>query len=801
MTSSAKFTYEFEFSAASAEASARRLQQIYQQSLAQVKLPALSDGGAGQAIVSQAQAQQAQITAEVAAQGNQRTAAAKSEADARVAASNQATSQQVANEQKLTQQVKAQAQERSRLGSFAREAAGALGIGLGVAGGVALARQGVQTALDMERQATSYRRLQVAATGLAGSQAKLNELMKAYEQASGGVIDRATAVQNVTRLMAVGFADSTEELRQFTEAARGISIATGQSQENVNSLLELAIANQSTLRLNELGLGITEVKDRIADLRAENKALTEEEAYQIAILGAANDKFGALADSVEAQKTSVEKLTIAWHNWYLELSQNVAPYVDKTADFMRRQLDPTMEEEGKRIQGTIDWSLWMPGAANNPQIVARQQLVEAINHIVAAEKEGVTVSETYRESVERLSEATAVNGSLTRAQRDEIAALEQVYWAMVEAQKEGEEVTLTAEDRKQQAIELTEMRVQEQNAAWVALTSSIYTASAAGQEWIRIGTQAWGVVQGPSPIPSDDWFERQAALRNGGMLTIGGQSIAEAAQERDEERAKKAAADQSKAAREWESAAKKTASEMERAAEKMANDFEASLRSIPGLFGASLVTKGQMDLAAGGVPQNFADDYLRRLTDEVLNGVDWADVDIADAARRAGISQGLDPKTILGQFTAMWEDSSIFANPENLDLINMAAVEAARARQAASAAGEKNILSVWGLGGAAGGMVGTEGSSKYFTEAGGMMATGMMGGAQQELQEFGLNAVQIIASAMTGEQAASQWAELGATVGETMVTAIETAVAGTDFVGVIVAEAVRRINEQMDGEG
>ena len=30
-----------------------------------------------------------------------------------------------------------------------------------------------------------------------------------------------------------------------------------------------------------------------------------------------------------------------------------------------------------------------------------------------------------------------------------------------------------------------------------------------------------------------------------------------------------------------------------------------------------------MRMAELGVPQNFADDYLRRLSDEVLNGVDW----------------------------------------------------------------------------------------------------------------------------------------------------------------------------------
>jgi len=104
------------------------------------------------------------------------------------------------------------------------------------------------------------------------------------------------------------------------------------------------------------------------------------------------------------------------------------------------------------------------------------------------------------------------------------------------------------------------------------------------------------------------------------------------------------------------------------------NDLEANLRKVPGLFGASQVTEQQMKMGALGVPQNFADDWLRRLTDEVVNGVNWEGVDIKDAALRAGLDPGLPAEAILELVTQKWNDKSLFANAANLDLINQDAI-------------------------------------------------------------------------------------------------------------------------------
>jgi hypothetical protein len=105
-----------------------------------------------------------------------------------------------------------------------------------------------------------------------------------------------------------------------------------------------------------------------------------------------------------------------------------------------------------------------------------------------------------------------------------------------------------------------------------------------------------------------------------------------------------------------------------------------------------------MEDAKLGIPQNFADDYLRRLTDEVLNGVDWAGVDIGDAAQRAGIDPNLPAQTILAMFKNAWADSSLFANPANLDLINMDAVKAGLTQANNAQSGKANIDALFGIG-------------------------------------------------------------------------------------------------------
>ena len=223
---------------------------------------------------------------------------------------------------------------------------GALGKVVGAVGGIF----GVQMGIQLVRQlgdmviastdlATSYRRQQVAAVSLAGSQDKLNMLMKTYHEVTKNTVSDVKALADVTKLQATGFADSAAELTSFVNVARGISIAMGVDTEYVTGQLQLAIANQSFMRLDQIGLGVEEVKNRIKELKVETKGLSSEMAFQQAILEIAEQKFGKLNQSIEAQATGLERLRKAWKDARLEQGKNVEGPVNKVAGFFAGEIE------------------------------------------------------------------------------------------------------------------------------------------------------------------------------------------------------------------------------------------------------------------------------------------------------------------------------------------------------------------------------------------------------------------------------------------------------------------------------
>jgi tape measure domain-containing protein len=133
-------------------------------------------------------------------------------------------------------------------------------------------------------------------------------------------------------------------------------------------------------------------------------------------------------------------------------------------------------------------------------------------------------------------------------------------------------------------------------------------------------------------------------------------------------------------------------------AKAFASTLESALGQVPGLFGTSQVTDRDMQMAKAGVYQEKADEYLRQLSDEVLNGKDHgANVDIKDAARRAGIDPNLPNEIVLELVKEDWANQSFFANAANLDLINTDAVKASLEQQQKESQGKANIMAMFGL--------------------------------------------------------------------------------------------------------
>lgn len=163
---------------------------------------------------------------------------------------------------------------------------------------------------------------------------------------------------------------------------------------------------------------------------------------------------------------------------------------------------------------------------------------------------------------------------------------------------------------------------------------------------------------------------------------------------REQERAAKAAA------REQERAAKNAANEAKRAAQAAAQELENALRKVAGLFDVSQVTEGDFEDTKLGIYMDKADEKLRRLRDEVLNGVDWADVSVEEAKaalERVGIKAADSAEGILKQFEDAWASSALFSDEANISWINEDAVRLQLELQEKAKQGEQNILKHFGV--------------------------------------------------------------------------------------------------------
>lgn len=224
-------------------------------------------------------------------------------------------------------------------GGIAGRIAGSVlsGVGIGV-GGYALANV-TRSIVEGEKLATSYARQTVAARSLAGGQQQLNELLATYVKASGGAVSKTDALATTTRLLATGMAKTVPEFQKFVRGTRGASIALGRGEPEVQEQTQLAIANTSKRRLDQIGLGVKEVDERIEQLRKNNKGWNREMAFSQAIIDLLDEKYGKLSDTLEGQKTGVEKLAASWDDLKLAMGQQVKQPTDFFSSLIQGPVD------------------------------------------------------------------------------------------------------------------------------------------------------------------------------------------------------------------------------------------------------------------------------------------------------------------------------------------------------------------------------------------------------------------------------------------------------------------------------
>lgn len=520
-----------------------------------------------------------------------------------------------------------------------------------------VAAEYVQQLLDLSAaQASGKITAEQYAAGLEQIQSGLQKAADAAQFSFNAALTRSTqSIAQLDQLIAQG----TPGLTAWRDELTGIRddiISTG------------TITAEQALRVDALAVSIGNASTAQADYGS--------------IVGQLGEAFFATNDRAREITEQLNDLSAAYTSGAINADTYAA-----SANSLRNELDSIALNETAISTTSLD------------------QLAAAIGALDAASVGGVPGLETLRDQALSLEQSLATTGLVSAEQAAQIEYLSAVAFAA------SDSTGLLADVNG--ALGESFLLNNEYAGSLVERIILLIAAHESGAISSEVFTGALGVLTGQLVLTGEQagltaaqinaafgelqaFSAAQASIFGGTSGFARGQRLgqsgvaAEQAQEAGRRRAEAA-----RLAKLQESSAKKAATEMANAMKKAAQEFENTLKQIPGIFARSQVTEGQLKLAKAGVPQNFADDFLRRLEDEIKNGVDWPDVSIEqanEALTRVGVQVTDDANATLQQIIDAWESGLLFSDKANLELFNEDAAKAAFELQEKVKTGQQNII-------------------------------------------------------------------------------------------------------------
>lgn len=542
-------------------------------------------------------------------------------------------------------------------------AGGALGgLGGAVVGGLAgyatiqSARMLAMEVKQWAEYADKVRFTSQAFTLLSGSSAIAASKLAAVKQASGGAIDNLQAMNIANRAGALGMADTAKELERVTRFATVAGKVLGMDTASALDNLALAASNLSFVRLDQMGVSASATRVIFNELRGE---LGDNKAFLEAVLQVGEKTFSSLADSALTTASGIQLITVRLQEMKIAaagtggwLDEDLKNMAFKLGSNQTDDLAARLQEQAGRLQdpslldkimgryqmgGKMSEDGYSPVANPEEQLAAIDQIAEAMRNLDQAVVDGVPGAQAYRAELNELARS-GIQGSLSQDQISRLQIITEwwgraAYAAGMYAAAAGNAPALPSIDPgRLSALNFQAGRIDEKD-----MTPEQRRIYSGGSE---------------DPMFSDA----------GG----GGKKIGDLLAER---RKADAAAAQT-TAKVWSDAGRSTA-----------DAWKSAISGIPGLPGSGRtpVTQSQMDRAAAGMPQNFADDFLRRAQDELINGVDLPDIDRGFIEKLLGMGKGLPDNILFDILSEQFQSGQLFANPfaqENVDkLINFDAVD------------------------------------------------------------------------------------------------------------------------------
>lgn len=272
---------------------------------------------------------------------------------------------------------------------------------------------------------------------LSGSSAKAQVNIAAIQRASNSTVTSLQAAQIGTQAFSLGLAKNAQDLERLTRAARTIATISPTIHDMGDALTQLSLFasnEKSFMRADQLGLSVSEVKDRMKELQAQDESLDGSQAKLQASLQLLEAKFGATQQAAEAQATGLEKLGVAWTELEITISQSTGGMVNSVAGYLANlTTDFTVWLSGAQAQlGTIETFLtnskgelekyqqgpmgtlarksgWLDqllgGSTNAGDLVAVDKALETLHLVEAAVDEGIPGADKYVAEYQRIFNA------------------------------------------------------------------------------------------------------------------------------------------------------------------------------------------------------------------------------------------------------------------------------------------------------------------------------------------------------------------------------------------------------------
>lgn len=184
----------------------------------------------------------------------------------------------------------------------------------------------------LTKQGIAIGKAEKALEGYAGSAENAEYITQKVVEATGGAISRFDAMQNATRLLAMGLADNAKEAAELTNMAVTLGAAMGKDAATAFEDFSLMLANQSIPRLDTFGISGAVVRERINELMNETAGMTREMAFMTAVMEEGNIALDKLAESGFQATDNVQRLTTEVANakdgvskW---LADGLMPWID-----------------------------------------------------------------------------------------------------------------------------------------------------------------------------------------------------------------------------------------------------------------------------------------------------------------------------------------------------------------------------------------------------------------------------------------------------------------------------------------